>query len=175
MDADRCLDTKARTSNQLWILYKSLSVQIPHSSQPKVAKVSVTDMSTTEEGLMDVLALTQPDNMCIMPAPIEELRPHAKRILSSSTPYAFSSIPREDFLGLVKLILSIQLDKPEWGPHQPLFHTGRVLLQPSEDVLQGASDAILKSFTSGEDKDVDWHDFKNTLSLHLVSFLCSIM
>lgn len=175
MDADGCPDAKTRASKRLWILFRSLSTQVSHSRQPKVPEASVADLSTIEEDLMDVLALTQPDNMCIMPAPMEELRPHAKRILRSSTPYTCSSIPREDFLGLLKLILSVQLDEPQWGSEQPRFHTGRILVQPESDILQGASDAILRLFTSSEYKDVDWLLFKNTLDVYLVSFLCSIM
>ena len=97
---------------------------------------------------MDVLCLTQPDDPCIMPAPIEDLRPHATRILNSSMPHACSLIPREDFLSLLKLILSVQLDKPVWGPHEPYFHTGRILIHPSSEILKGAADAILKQFTS---------------------------
>ena len=175
MDADRCPNAKARASKQLWILFRSLSSQNSHPSELKVPEASVADLSTIEEDLMEVLALTQPDNMCIMPAPMEELRPHATRILDSSTPYICSSFPREDFRELLKLILSIQLDKPEWGTEQPRFHTGRILVQPNLDILQGASDTIMRLFTSSENKDVDWHDFKDTLSVYLVSFLWSIM
>lgn len=174
MDADRYPDASGRASKQLWVMFKSFAVQISHSSRLKVAEASVADLSTIEEDLMDVLCLTQPDDPCIMPAPMEELRPHAKRILSSSTPYTCSLIPREDFLSLLRLVLSIQLDKPEWGPsHEPPCHTGRIFVQPRSDILQGASEAILRLFTPSENKDVDWPVFKNILSLYLVRLLCS--
>ena len=174
MDADRYPDGSGRASKQLWIMFKSLSIQASFSGRPKIPEASVADLSTIEEDLMDVLCLTQPDNPCIMPSPIEELRPHAKRILSSSTPYTCSSIPREDFLNVLKLLLSIQLDKPEWGPsHEPPCHTGRILVQPRSDILQGASEALLSLFTSSENKDVEWHVFKDVLNVHLVRFLCS--
>ena len=117
---------------------------------------------------MEALALTQPDDACIMPAPIEELRPHAKRIMSSITRYTYSSIPRGEFLSLLKLCLSVQLDKPEWGTHEPYFFTGRALTPPDPDILQGAADAILRKSTSGEKSDVDWHSFQNVLSVYLV-------
>ena len=132
---------------------------------------NAVDLSSTEDDVMEILALTQPDNLCIMPAPMEELRPHAKRILSSSTPYYFSSIPRDDFLSLLKLILSVQLDKPEWSSHEPYFHTGRVLKHTNPDILHGAAGAILRSSTSSEKRDIDWQSFKNILSVHVVIFL----
>ena len=175
MDGDKYPDANARASKQLWMMFKSFSIQVAHSNRPKVTEARVADLSTIEEDLMDVLCLTKPDDPCIMPAPIEELRPHAKRILSSSTPYTCSSIPRGDFLGLLKLILSIESDKPEWGPHEPRFYTGRILVPPRSDILQGASNAVLRRFTSSENIDVDWHVFKNVLSVYLVRLFCSIM
>lgn len=154
-------------------MFKSLSIQSPRPNGIKSIDSGVTDLSTTEEDLMDVLCLTQPDDPCIMPAPIEELRPHAKRILSSSSPYACSSIPCGDFLSLLKLLLSVQLDKPEWGSHQPYFHTGRILKHPDSEILQGAADALLKRFTTNEKSDIEWHVFKNVLSVYLVRSLCN--
>lgn len=117
---------------------------------------------------MEVLALTQPDNACIMPAPIEELRPHAKRILNSSTRYTYSSIPRAEFLNLLKLILSVQLDKPQWGDHEPYFYTGRVLTPPDPDMIQGTANALLRKSTSSEKGDFDWLSFQNVLNVDLV-------
>lgn len=173
MDTDVNPDKNARASRHLWIMFRSLSTQDSFPSGPELIVSSIADHSNTEEDLMDVLALTQPDDACIMPAPIEELRPHAKRILSSSTPYLCSSIPRRDFLSLLKLVLSVQLDKPEWEPHEPYFHTGRILRHPNPDILQGAADAILRRFTSSEKRDVDWQSFKNVLGVYLVRSVCS--
>ena len=176
MDADKYPDANARALKELWLLFKSLSIQMPCSKRSSsIESSSVVDLPTAEEDLMEVLCLTQPDNACIMPAPMEELRPHAARILSPSTQYTCSSVPREDFLGLLKLILSIQLDKPEWGPHEPYFHTGRILLRPNPDILEGAVDAIMRRSTSDEKTDVDWHLFKNILSVHLVSPPCGTL
>ena len=172
MDADKYPDTNARALKQHSILFKSLSIQFSRLSRPKPIESSVTDWSSTEEHLMDVLCLTQPDDPCIMPAPIEELRPHAERILSSSTPYACSSTPRRDFLGLLKLLLSVQLIKPEWGSHEPYFHIGHTLIRPDSDILQGAADAILRRFTSSEKSDVNWHVFKNVLNVYVVRSSC---
>ena len=168
MDADRYPDANARASKQLWILFKSISVHHIHPSRAEKSESSVLDVSTTEDDLMDVLCLTQPDDPCIVPAPMEELRPHAQRILSSSTAYACTSVPRGDLLSLLKLILSVQLDKPEWGSQEPYFHTGQILIHPNPDVLQGASDAVLRSLTPNEKSDVDWHMFQNLLSVYLV-------
>ena len=173
MDTDVYPDGNARTMKKLWIMFKSLTISSPHPSPPELIESSVVKLSTTEEDLMDALCLTQPDDPCIMPAPMETLRPHAKRILSSSTPYACSSIPRGDVLSLLKLILSVQLDKPKWGSHQPYFYTGRILVYPDPEVLQGAADAILRRSTSDEKRDIDWHIFQNVLSIYLVRILGS--
>ncbi|CAD6590268.1 MAG: hypothetical protein ASARMPREDX12_004235 [Alectoria sarmentosa] len=169
MDADKYPDTNARALKRLSILFKSLSIE-SRLNQLKSIGSSVADWSSTEEHLMDVLCLTQPDDPCIMPAPIEELRPHAERILSSSTPYTCSLIPRRDFLRLLKLLLSVQLIEPEWGSHEPYFHTGHVLIHPGSDTLQGAADALLRRFTSSEKSDVNWHSFKNVLSVYVPDF-----
>ena len=167
MDADRYPDASARASKRLWILFRSLSSRSLTSNGPKLVETYVADLSNTEEDLMEVLALTQPDNACIMPAPIEELRPHAKRILNSSTRYTYSSIPRAEFLNLLKLILSVQLDKPHWGDHEPYFYTGRVLTPPDPDMIQAAN-AMLRKSTSSEKCDVDWPSFQNVLNVDLV-------
>lgn len=126
------------------------------------------NLSTTEDDLMDVLALTQPDNPCIMPAPIEELRPHAKRILGSSTFQTYYSVSQGDFLSLLNLMLSIQMDKPEWGPHQPYFNTGRILQPPNPEILLRVAEAVLRCFTYEGTADIKWHEFKNVLSVYLV-------
>ena len=170
MDRDRYPDANARASKRLWILFKSLSTT-PLLGQFRSTESSMVDLSTTEDDLMDVLALTQPDNPSIMPAPIEELRPHAKRILGSSTFQKYYSIPYGDLLSLLKLMLSIQIDKPEWGSHQPYFNTGSILLPPNPDILQRAADAILSSFTYGGTADIEWHEFNNILSVYLVRSL----
>lgn len=159
---------RARATKRLWIMFRSLSSHSFHQGGPKSIEPTVSDLSDAEEDLMDVLALTQPNDHCIMPAPIEELRPHAKRILGSSTPGSYPSISRGDFLSLLKLILSIQLDKPTWGPHEPYFYTGRVIQRPSPDTLQGATDAILRRLTSSEKGDIDWHVFNDVLNAYLV-------
>lgn len=172
MDADRHPDANARASKQLWMIFKSLSIRFPHPSRPKVIESSVVGFSTIEEDLMDVLCLTLPNDPCIMPAAIEELRPHAKRILSTSNTSIDSSIPRGDFLSLIKLLLSVQLDKPEWGSHEPYFHTGRILKHPDPAILQGAANAIVKQLTSRETSDVDWHVFQNVLTVYIVRSLC---
>lgn len=173
MDKDRYPDANARASKRLWIMFRSLSTHCFSLGGFEKIKPSVVGLSNTEEDLMEVLALTQPENPCIMPAPIEELRPHAKRLLSSSTPCTYPSIPRGDFLSLLRLMLSIQLDKPEWGPHEPSFYTGRVLIKPDAEILQGAADAILRCSTSSEKRDVDWESFKNVMNIYLVRFLCN--
>ena len=169
MNADRYPDDSARASKHLWMLFRSLAGPSAEASEPKVVETNLAGLSNTEEDLMEVLALTQPDNACIMPAPIEELRPHARRILGPSTSYAYSSIPRGDFLSLLKLILSVQLDKPEWGNHEPYYYTGRILVSPDPDILQEAADAILKKSISSETEDVDWRSFQNILNIYLVS------
>ena len=169
MNADRYPDDSARASKRLWMLFRSLASPSAGAGEPKVVETSLVGLSNTEEDLMEVLALIQPDNSCIMPAPIEELRPHARRILGHSTSYTYSSIPRGDFLSLLKLILSVQLDKPEWGNHEPYYYTGRILASPDPDILQGAADAILKMSISGETEDVDWRSFQNISNVYLVS------
>ena len=168
MDRDRYPDASARASKRLWILFKSLSTRIPLPDHYRSTKFSALDLSTTEDDLMDALALTQPDNPCIIPAPIEELRPHAKRILGSSTIYNYYSIPLGDFLNLLSLMLCIQIDKPEWGSGPPYFNTGRISPTPIREVLRGAADAILRSFSHEATADIGWHEFHNVLSVHLV-------
>ena len=169
MNADRYHDDIARASKNLWLLFRSLADHSGVLNETKVVESNLAGLSNTEDDLMEVLALTQPDNLCIMPAPIEELRPHARRILGSSTPCTYSSIPRGDFLSLLKLILSVQLDKPEWGEHEPYYYTGRILVSPDPDILQGAADAILEKYISNETSDVDWRSFQNILNVYLVS------
>ena len=168
MDRDRYPDANARASKRLWLLFKSLSTRTALPDHHRSTESSVLDLTTTEEDLMDVLALTQPDNPCIMPAPIEELRPHAKRILGSSRFHTYYSIGQGDFLSLLSLMLSIQIDKPEWGSHQPYFNTGRILQPPNREVLRRAADAILRSFSREETADIKWHEFHKALSVHLV-------
>ena len=169
MNTDRYPDDSARASKHLWMLFKSLAGHSVEENEPKVVATNLAGLSNTEDDLMEVLALTQPNNPCIIPAPIEELRPHARRILGSSTPCTCSSIPRRDFMSLLKLILSVQLDKPEWGNHEPEYYTGRILVSPDPDILQGAADAILNKSISSETKDVDWPSFQNILNVYLVS------
>ena len=168
MNADRYPDDSARASKHLWMLFKSLADHSTEVNELNAGEINPGGLSNTEDDLMEVLALTQPDNACIMPAPIEELRPHARRILGSSTPCIYSSISRGDFLGLLKLILSVQLDKPEWGNHEPEYYTGRILVSSDPDILQGAADAILKKSIPSETKDVDWPSFQNILNVYLV-------
>ena len=168
MNADRYPDDSARASERHWMLFRSLADHSAEVNEPKVVGTNLAGLSSTEDDLMEVLALTQPDNPCIMPAPIEELRPHARRILGSSTPCIYSLIPRGDFLSLLELILSVQLDKPEWGEHEPYYYSGRILSAPEPDILRGAADAILKKSISSETKDVDWRSFQNILNAHLV-------
>ena len=168
MDRDRYPDANARASKRLWILFKSLSTQKPLSADYGATTSSVLDLSTTEDDVMDVLALTQPDNPCIMPAPMEELRHYAKRILGSSEFHASYSIPQRDFLSLLNLMLSIQMDKPEWGSHQPYFNTGRILQRPPREFLRGAADAILRSFNHEVTEDIEWDDFHKVLRVYLV-------
>lgn len=168
-DADGYPDHSARASKHLWILFRSFSSPSSCFSGRKSIESTVADPIDTQEDLMEVLALTQPVNHCIMPAPIEELRPHARRILSSSTLYTCSSIPRGDFLSLLKLILSVQLDKPEWEFHEPYFYTGRIQVPPNLDILQGSADAILRGLTSSEKNGVEWQSFQTIMNVYLVS------
>ena len=169
MNADRYPDDSARASKHLWMLFRSLADHSAEVNELEVVEISLAGLSNTEDDLMEVLALTQPHNPCIVPAPIEELRPHARRILGFSTPCAYASIPREDFLGLLKLVLSVQLDKPEWGSHEPQYYTGGISVSRDPDILQGAAEAILNKSISSEAKDVDWRSFQNNLNVFLVS------
>ena len=173
MDADRYPDESARASKRLWMMFRSFSTPYSETSGDTSIKMDRTGLPDTEEDLMEILALVEPDNPCIMPAPIEELRPHAKRILNSSMSYTYSSIPRRDFLNLLKLLLCVQLDKPEWEDHQPYFYTGRILTPSSPDILQGAADSILRKAIPDEGRDVDWYSFQNILNIHLVSLFVS--
>ena len=168
-DRDQYPDDSARASKHLWMLFRSLAGHSAGLNEANVVESNLAGLSTTEDDLMEVLALTQPDNPCIMPAPIEELRPHARRVLGSSTECTYSPIPRGDFLSLLKLILSIQWHKPEWGNHEPYYYTGRILVSADPDILQGAADAILKKAIPSETKDVDWPSFQNILNVYLVS------
>ncbi len=169
MDADRYPDAKARALKQLWIMFKSLSTRIPLSSLPQSIESGVASMSTTEDDLMDVMCLIQPNDPCIMPAPIEELRPHAKRILSSSTPYDYTSIPRGEFVSLLKLLLCIQLDKPNLA--SGVHTTAHVLPTVELDLLDPLAVALLENSIPNEEGVVYWHDFDKIISKYLVRCL----
>lgn len=165
MDGDRYPDGSSRALKQLWIIFKSLSFQFAPSSGYKPSEA--VGLSTTEEDLMDVLCLTQPYDSCIMPAPIEELRPHAKRILNHSASYECSFIPRGDFLGLLKLLFCVKMDKPNISLGANT--TARALPIIDKDLLNGVVDALLKNFTFSEKGDIYWRDFSNVISTYLVS------
>lgn len=166
MDGDRYSDGNSRALKQLWIIFKTLSIQFAPSSEYK--SFEAVGLSTTEEDLMDVLCLTQPNNPCIMPAPIEELRPHAKRILNFSAPYECSFIPREDFRGLLKLLLCIEMDKPDFSLRGNIATHAPPIID--KDLLDRIAEALLKNFTLNEKGDIHWHDFSNVINTYLVKF-----
>lgn len=165
IDVDRYPNANARAEKQLWIMFKSLSIRIPQPTESESIETSEANLSTTEEDLMDVLCLAQPHDPCIMPAPIEELRPHAKRILNSSRPYACSSIPRGDFLTLIKLLLSTQMNKPVRFSQ---VHTARTFPTLAIDLLDGLANSVVDRFSSNENGEIDWHGFNNVMSTYLV-------
>ena len=167
MDGDRYPDGSSRALKRLWIVFKSLSLQFAPSSEFKSSEA--VGLSTTEEDLMDVLCLTQPYNPCIMPAPMEDLRPHAKRILNSPAPYECTSIPREDFLGLLKLLFCIVMNEPDRS--RGITTAAHALPITDKDLLNGTTDALLRNFSPREKGDIYWRDFSNVISTYLVSSL----
>lgn len=164
MDADRYPDAIARASKRLCIMFKSLSIQNSHAIRPEPTQSSVANFPTTEEDLMDVLCLTQPDDACIMPAPMEELRPHAKRILRTPISNAHYSIPCADFRRLIRLLLCI---RPE---RSPCVRAVCALPTLDIDLLDGIADALLKHFNPNERSDISWHEFNNVISTYLPNF-----
>ena len=167
MDGDKYPDGSSRALKQLWIVFKSLSLQFAPLSGYKSSEA--VGLSTTEEDLMDVLCLTQPYDPPMMPTPMEDLRPHAKRILNSPAPYECTFIPREDFLGLLKLLFCIEMDKPDRS--LGVTTAAHALPITDKDLLNGIADALLKTFTPREKDDIYWRDFSNVISTYLVSSL----
>ncbi|MCJ1456963.1 hypothetical protein MMC28_007329 [Mycoblastus sanguinarius] len=136
---------------------------------PKDTECGQAELSV-EEDLLDVLALVQPADPCITAVQGDELRPHTSRILDSSEGYVYTLIPRKDLFSLLKLLLSIEIDKPKWGDR---FYTGHApSTSPDPDILNRVTDAVLRRFTQDEESDVNWQTFKDALSVsfpHLLS------
>ena len=158
-----------QASNNLWLMFRSLATRSSHMIGPKDTECGQAELSV-EEDLLDVLALVQPADPCITAVQGDELRPHTSRILDSSEGYVYTLIPRKDLFSLLKLLLSIEIDKPKWGDR---FYTGHApSTSPDPDILNRVTDAVLRRFTQDEESDVNWQTFKDALSVSFVRFLC---
>ena len=163
VNADQGSDVVTHEVKGLRRMFRSLAAR---SSQvePSQANVLVT------EDIIGVLALVQPSDYYKISIPREELRPHANSILASSGCHAcvYTSIPRQDLLNLLKLLLSLQIDKPKWGAHFSTAHTASI--DPECDNLDEIANVLLSHFILQGETDVGWQTFRNVLSIYLVRF-----
>ena len=164
MDDGRYLSEDFRASSRLRLTFRSLSVLPFRTSGPGLPKSKENEISTAEEDILDVLLLVQPCDPCLMSISREEMLPHAQRI-GSSTRHTDSPIPREDFLNLLKLLLSVQMDPPKrFGS----FQTAHSMPETDINVLNEVAGALLRRFVPDEKSDIDWPIFKSVLDTYLV-------
>jgi hypothetical protein len=113
------------------------------------------------EDLLDVLTLVHPPSVPYGSTTQDELRGHARRILSSTESYRFS-IPRGDFLSLFTLLLSQTLDD-------------RLVAASSEGLdeitPERLANAVVRRFAPNEDSDIDLNICGEKLSHYLVRSL----
>lgn len=156
-------DEKSKASRRLWLLFRSMSV-LSHRTNG-LEKVGSKDEERVIEDLVDVLVVIQLSDACIIDLSREQLRPHAER-LASSMHYVCSPIPRQDFLSLLKLLLSIAVNEPR---RDDGFHTARLLSNIDPDSLTGSADALLAPFTKSEDCNIEWEMFEDIMITYLVN------
>jgi len=111
------------------------------------------------EDLLDVLTLVHPPSVPYGSTTQEELRDHANKILSSTKPYNFCSIPREESLSLITLLLTLRQDgRLAGGP------LGVQDERTSERLARG----ILRRCAPDEDSDIHFgqlqRDFESLFS-----------
>ena len=106
------LDPNAHTYMRLRKMFRSFAVQSTGTVVPDTAAYAKARESEMDD-LIDVLALIKHSDVNIMTLRREEMRPLVNRILGSSEPHVYISIPRGELFSLLKLFLSFQVDKPE--------------------------------------------------------------
>lgn len=157
-------DEKSGAARRSLLLFKSLSVLSRDvNSSEKVA--SESGLSIIED-LIDVLVVVQLSDVSIMDLPREQLRPYAERLALSVSHVSSSTILRQDFLGLLKLLLSIAMNEPSMDTK---FQTARLLTNLDPALLTGSSDALLARFTRSEQNDVEWEAFEDIVTTYLVN------
>jgi len=82
----------------------------------------------------------------------------------------YTCILCDDFYNLLKLLLSMQIGKPEPGSYD---HNARAApMDPSSDALNEVTDVVMRRFKSSDKSDVDWETFKYVSNTYMVRFLC---
>ena len=139
-------------------MFRSLAVQFTGTDVPDTVAYAEARESEMDD-LIDVLALIQPPDVNIMSLRREEMRPLVNRILGSSEPHVYTSVPRVELFSLLKLFLSFQVNKPERD--NEIAHVNGV-----RDRL---AKAVLRCFTLDEESDIDFQSFKQAISIYMVS------
>ena len=135
------------------------------------------EVSQTDD-LLDVLHLVHPPAATYASTFRDELRPHASRILGNTkisglnygNVFILSGhfIPRADFLSLLTLLLSIQLDEGIPGASCP---SARFPDDLNENLAERLANVIVQRFAPDEHSNVNCYIFKDLLSYYLVSHL----
>jgi hypothetical protein len=134
------------------------SLATPVASQEEKSKNKAVQGPQMDD-LLDVLTLVHPPSFPYGCTTQDELRGHAQRILGSTVSFAAVSIPREDFLSLITLLLSIRLEERSFG----ISSAGL-----DEKIPERLAHAIVRRFAPGEVSNIDLNICGETLSRYLV-------
>lgn len=156
-------DTDFRASHRLRLIFRSFSI-CPFDGGEAESSRFPSLLSRTEDDVVDVMLLAMPCDPCMAPPSRESVKPHAQRVALSARHIDFL-IPRKDLRALLRFLLSIESDPPE---RFRSFQTAHAAPGFNVDVLDGASDALLRRVAPNEDSDVKWLDFKSVVDVYLV-------
>lgn len=112
---------------------------------------------------MDVLAMTQPYTICLLPSP-DQLRPAAQKLLSEGAFQNRYPIVRKDLSRLLSLLLRLRLREAKWGSR---FHFGTI----EERDLGGKelADILVRGLAGNQDENYLTSDEIRTAMYLLVS------
>ena len=97
------------------------------------------------EAAMDVLAMTQPYNVCLAPSP-EQLRPAAQKLLEEGSFQSRYRTARKDLSNLLSLLFRVSLRRDKWGSY---FHFGSIgACDPSDLEL---ADILVEGLAGNQD------------------------
>ena len=152
--------------SDLWRTFRSLSVRSEKTILPNKVDTRPAALSDEEEDLLDVLAFTQPADPCRMTVQRKELRPHARRILASSECCNDYCLTLTDLGCLVRLLLSLQIDKTVRNATDQQAST--VSINEDGGVSRRLVSAVLNRFdVQGQDR-VEWQTFEDVITIYLV-------